>query len=96
MSFRSLVGTSPGLSIFRQTKEFQQVVFTRGCGVRDRVLEMCWRRRPFVLCSVLLAPAPSREGMTRRWVLSLFTFARHHLQSKMPRRENCTRKVTFS
>ena len=43
----------------------------------------------------LLAPAPSREGMTRRWALSLFASPRHHLQSKMPCREKSAKKVTF-
>ena len=37
----------------------------------------------------------SREGLTRHWVLSQFTVARQHFQSKMPRWKNCTRKVTF-
>ena len=41
------------------------------------------------------APVSSREGVTRHWVLSLFTVARHHFQSKMSCRKNCTRKVTF-
>ena len=40
-------------------------------------------------------PAPSREGLTRHWALSLFTVARHHLQSQMSCRKNCARKVTF-
>ena len=36
-----------------------------------------------LLCLWLVAPAASREGMTRRWALSLFAFARHHLQRRL-------------
>ena len=31
MSFRSLVETSPGLNIFFQTQQFQQIVLACGC-----------------------------------------------------------------
>ena len=60
--------------------------------VRARVLTP---RHEDEMWMVQLVPVSSRDGLTRQWMLSLFTVARHHLQSKMSRRKNCTKKATF-
>ena len=102
---RSLVETSPG-SEYRQlyrtvsTNRLHSWMCVRTCVLTPLLftkMKCGWftRWRFFLLWPWLLVPASSREDMTRRWILSLLAFHRHHLQSQMSCRENRKKKVTF-
>ena len=56
IDFRSLVETSPGLSIFRHTQQFQQVVFTRGCVI------VFWNGTWMIQAQAFLYPVPFVVG----------------------------------